>query len=127
MAGCAGIKPDGSRCRGVATQGSDYCPAHNPARAEQRRRAATKAARSKPSSELLGTRAQLQQLADGVLAGGVDRASASVAGQLLNIKLRTVELERRLKETEELERRLEEIEDAIEQSKPNEGRGRTWG
>jgi hypothetical protein len=62
-----------------------------------------------------------------VLAGEVDRANAAVAGQLLNIKLRTVEIERRLLETQELERRLGELEESIEQNNTNHGRGRAWG
>ena len=113
MAGCAGIKPDGSRCNGIAVRGGYYCPAHDPARSEARRRNASKAARSKPNKDILQTRSQLQQLADGVLAGEVDRANASVAGQLLNVKLRTIELERRLLETQELEKRLEELEESL--------------
>jgi hypothetical protein len=113
VAGCAGIKQDGTRCKGIAGRGSDYCPAHDPDRSDARRRNASKAARSRPSRDLLAVRSQLQELADGVLAGEVDRANASVAGQLLNIKLRTVEVERRLHETQELEKRLEELEESL--------------
>lgn len=88
---------------------------------------ASKAGRSKPSNDLLAVRAQLQQLADSVLAGEVDRSNASVAGQLLNIKLRTIEVERRLKETEDLERRLAELEESIEQNNQSNGGSRAWG
>lgn len=122
MAGCAGIKPDGSRCKGIAGRGSDYCPAHDPARVEARRRSSSKAGKSKPSRDLLETRSQLQELADGVLAGEVDRANASVAGQLLNVKLRTVEVERRLRETEDLEHRLEELEESLADQSQRKGR-----
>jgi hypothetical protein len=92
-----------------------------PEHAEARRKNASRAGKSKPSRDLLQTRTQLQELADRVLAGEVDRADASVAGQLLNIKLRTIELERRLKETEELEKRLEELEETLEDQSQHRG------
>lgn len=125
MAGCAGIKPDGSRCRGIAARGSDYCPAHDPARSDARRRSASKAARSKPHAELAGVRHQLQDLADSVLSGSVDRADASVAGQLLNVKLRALEQERRLVDQAELIERLEVLEAAAANTRTNPG-GRRW-
>jgi hypothetical protein len=64
---------------------------------------------------------QLQEMANGVLTGEIDRAAASVAGQLLNIKLRAIEQERKLRETEDLEARIEALERA-----QREG-GRRWG
>lgn len=83
---------------------------------------ASRAAKSKPSRELGGIKRQLQELADGVLAGEVERAAAAVCGQLLNVKLRAVEVERKVKETEELEERIEQLE----QSQGNQKGGR-WG
>lgn len=128
MPQCEGHKRDGGRCTAIVRAGDAYCYAHDPARANDRRRNASKAGKSKPSRDLLQTRAQLQTLADGVLAGEVDCSDASVAGQLLNIKLRTIELERRLKETEDLEKRLEGLEETLgEQSRHREGRGAPYG
>lgn len=124
MAQCAGIRRDGGRCTTIVRTGEDYCYAHDPARANDRRRNASRAGKSKPGRDLLAVRSQLQDLADGVLAGSVDRANAAVAGQLLNIKIRTVEVERRLRETEDLERRLEELEASLEAP---ESKVRRWG
>ncbi len=45
MVKCNGITRDGGRCEGVAIPGSDYCYAHDPAKAEERRRNAQRAAR----------------------------------------------------------------------------------
>ena len=59
----------------------------------------------------------MQRLADKTLAGEVDRATAAVCGQLLNVKLRALEVGRKLRESEELEVRLEELEKALEQRK----------
>jgi CRISPR/Cas system-associated exonuclease Cas4 (RecB family) len=71
---------------------------------------ASKAARSKPSRELSGLKAQLVDLTQDVLAGEIETGRASVANQLINTRLRTIEVERRVREAEELEERLEAIE-----------------
>ncbi len=120
MARCAGIKRDGGRCAAIVD--GSFCYQHDPARAEERRRAASRAGKSKPSRELASVKRQLQELADGVLDGGVDRAAAAVVGQLLNVLLRAVELGRKIKETEELEDRIEQLERAQEQRG-----GKRWG
>lgn len=69
MTQCIGIKPSGELCKGVATRDSDYCPAHDPARKEARRRNASKAARSKPGREIKDLKGQLADLAADVLSG----------------------------------------------------------
>jgi len=81
MAQCASITRNGARCKGVAIDGSDYCYAHSPKYAEERRRQASKGGRRGgrgrgSSRELLGLKAQLQDLTDRVLAGELDRADA---------------------------------------------------
>jgi hypothetical protein len=120
MARCAGIKRDGGRCTVIVKGPDEYCYAHDPGRAAERRRNASRAGRSKPSRDLANVKAQLQSLADEVLAGEQDRSAAAVAGQLLNIKLRAIEVERKVKETDELAERIEALERA------QEG-GRRWG
>jgi hypothetical protein len=52
-------------------------------------------------------------LADRVLSGEVDRADAAVCGQLLNVKLRALEQERRWREIENHEERLEALESLL--------------
>jgi hypothetical protein len=49
--------------------------------------------------------------------------SASVANQLINTRLRAVELERKAREVDELEARLE----ALEQATSNQKGGQRWG
>jgi len=71
---------------------------------------ASKAARSRPSRELSGLKAQLQDLTQDVLAGELETARAAVANQLINTRLRAFELERKTRETDELEVRIEELE-----------------
>ena len=65
---------------------------------------------------------QVQNLSDKVLAGDLDRADAAVCGQLLNIKLRALEVGRKLREAEDLERRMEELEALVAAR-----RERPWG
>ncbi|MDQ3387693.1 MAG: hypothetical protein M3475_08885 [Actinomycetota bacterium] len=59
-----------------------------------------------------------------VLSGTVSTAPYAVANQLINTRLRAVELERKVKETDELEARIEELErSAGEQPKGDQKRG----
>ena len=113
MAVCAGITRDGERCTQSVKPGLQYCHRHDPSRSDERSRAASRAGKSKPSRELQGVKTQLQTLTDRVLSGEVERADAAVCGQLLNVKLRAVELERKWKEVEELEERLEVLEEVL--------------
>jgi hypothetical protein len=116
MAGCSAIKQNGERCRGIAATGSDYCPAHDPARAEERHRAASKAARARHDPEVRQIKASLKDLADGVLDGTVERGAAAVANQVFNTLLRAIEVERRIREHDELEGRLDELETLLEEA-----------
>jgi len=111
---CAGIKRNGGRCTQSVKPGEHYCHHHDPALARERRRNAAKAGRSKPSSEIRAVKTQLQELTDHVLSGVVERADAAVCGQLLNVKLRALEQERRWREIEELEARLEAVEGVLQ-------------
>jgi len=77
---------------------------------------------------VLGTiKTLLSDLTDRVLGGvGVEpleTGRAAVANQLINTRLRAVELERKIKETDDLEARLEELERAAEEQKG----GQRWG
>ncbi|MBX6764028.1 MAG: hypothetical protein IRY88_10155 [Rubrobacteraceae bacterium] len=55
-------------------------------------------------------KAHLRKLASDVEEGRLDPRVGSIVSQILNVFLRSVEVERRLKETEELEERLEALE-----------------
>src|SRR5215217_5617305 len=120
MALCRATKASGDPCKAPATGPHGYCWAHDPANAEQRSRMASKAARSKPSRELPSIKARLEDLTEQVLAGDLETGRAAVANQLINTRLRAIELERKIKETDELEARIEALE------QPQEG-GRQWG
>jgi hypothetical protein len=87
-----------------------HCYQHDPARAEDRRRNASKGGRTRGSGEISDLKAQLKKLATNALAGDVERGVAAVVNQILNSRIRLVELERKIREQEELEERLEALE-----------------
>src|SRR5215204_3510001 len=120
MARCAGKKGDGTACQRIVGSLQTFCYAHDPAFAEERKRAASKAARSpakgRSNMEIREIKAQLKDLYAAVLNGRVERAAAAVANQIANTQLRAIELERRVHEQEELEERLDELEDLLEEA-----------
>ncbi len=124
---CAAVKANGERCKGSATGPHGYCWAHAPENAEERRRMASRAARSKPNRELRDVKALLSDLTARVLgeegADPLETGRAAVANQLINTRLRAIEQERRNKETEDLEARIE----ALERAQGREKGVRPWG
>ncbi len=119
---CAATKRDGSPCT-LPSYGSDgLCWAHDPKNAERRRRGQSRGGKSKPSKELVSIKQRLSDLASDVLDGSVERGVAAVASQVLNVYLRAIELERKIRETEELEERLTALEKSAEATG-----GSRWG
>jgi hypothetical protein len=120
MACCPAIKANGERCKGDAIPGADWCYSHDPDRAEERRRNASRGGKSggggRSSGELAEIKALLSELTNRVLGGegveALETGRAAVANQLVNTRLRAVELERRIRESDELEARIEELEQA---------------
>jgi hypothetical protein len=109
---CAGTKRDGSPCTATVEVPQTYCWWHDPANAEQRRRAAAKAGKSKPNREIQNLKTRLSKLADDVLEEQVERGVGAVASQILKVK-----------EVEDLEIRLEELEQAFKQ----QNKGKRYG
>jgi len=110
---CAGKKEDGSPCERIVGASQSYCYSHNPRRAEERRRNASRGGRSKANAEIAELKAQLKRLAADVLSGEVERGAATMVNQIINSQARLLELERKQKDTEELEARLEAVEEVL--------------
>ena len=127
MATCSGITRSGKRCKGVAIDGSGLCYSHSPDHADARRRSARKGGkrggRGRPVVEISDIKHRLEELAEDVLEGKVDRGNAAVAGQLLNYALRAVSVGLKAREAEEIEGRLEELEVAMEKQKGRAAHG----
>ncbi len=121
MTVCAGIKRSGGRCTVSVGASETYCHHHDPARAGERSRAASRAGKSKPSRELAAIKKLLSDLTDRVLGKEdtepLKTGPAAVANQLINTRLRAVEVERKVREAEEFEARLERLEEAAERSR----------
>ena len=113
MPRCAGIKRDGGRCTVVVGPGQVHCYQHDPKRADERRRNASRGGRSKGNGELPDLKRQLKDLAADVLKGDVDRGAAAVVNQILNTLIRAIEQERKLRELEEMAERLEALEEIL--------------
>ena len=101
----------------------ELCWAHTPANLEGRRRGQTRGVRNKPSRELTAIEQRLSDLADDVLEGSVDKGIGAVVSQVLNVYLRAISVELKVKEVTELTERLEVLEEGLEQRR---GGGR-WG
>ena len=120
MPRCAGKKGDGTPCERIVSASHEYCYAHDPVYAEDRKSAASKAAkspaRSRSSTEIREIKGRLKDLYAAVLEGRAERAAAAVANQVCNTQLRAIELERRVREQDELEERLDELESLLEEA-----------
>jgi hypothetical protein len=123
MPRCSGTKRDSGRCTAIVSGSQTYCYQHDPARQAERKRNASKAARSKPSRELQDIKRRLSELADDVLEERVERGIGAVASQVLNVYLRAVSVVLKAREQEEFEQRLEELEQALKQQGMGGGYG----
>ena len=117
---CTAVKRNTERCTLPANGPQGLCWAHDPANAEKRRRGASRGGKARANRELPSIKARLEDLTEQVLTGDLETGRAAVANQLINTRLRAIELERKIKETDELEARIEALEH------PQEG-GRQWG
>jgi len=126
MAVCAGIKRSVGRCTATVGPGESYCYHHDPERAEERRRAASRAGKSAGGREIRNLKKRISDVIDGVLEGSQDRGRAAVAIQGFNALRGVLETERKVRELDELETRIEELERAAggEVRRSQEGR---WG
>ena len=141
MSRCSAITSKGAPCANAPTNGSDYCQAHQPERADARRRAASIAGRSKPGTEIHAVKRQLRKLADDVLSGKVHTGKGSVASQILGIWLKATEIEIRERETvvkerefveirlpefETLQAEVQELRETLEAQASSSKRGASW-
>ena len=120
MRRCAGSKRDGTPCTASVEEGQTYCWWHDPSYSEKRRRAASRGGRAKARPPLTRElHRQLGTLADDVASGKLKPYVAAVCVQVVNARIRLVEVERRVQEQEELLERLEQLE-------RSRGGGRPW-
>ncbi len=123
MPRCSGVKRDNSQCERIVGESNAYCFAHDPLRKEERSANASKAGKGNRSKVSRDLHSLLDDLTERVVGGGLEPYPASVAGQLVGVRLRLLEFERRLKETDELEAKLDEMAEALERQKEKSAYG----
>jgi hypothetical protein len=120
IARCAAITRGGTRCKLGASHGS-YCRQHAPELADERRRNASRGGRTGGrgrrtatfAEEIRAIRGELAELYADALSGEIDRGVAAVGAQIQNVRLRAVEVARKLKEEDELEERIAVMEERL--------------
>src|SRR5829696_8625331 len=125
---CAGIRVDGGRCQAPAMRESSYCLNHDPSpsEAEARRKRASKGGkrggRGRPITELSPLKVENADIRKKLLAGQLQPGVASVAIQSINVDVRMVATQLKVRVQEELIERVEALEAALDAR--NEGS--TW-
>ena len=120
MAQCGANKRNGSPCTVSVPVEQEYCWWHSPANAQARQQAASRDGRAKSNPLARSLHRQLENLAEDVASGELAPYKAAVIVQVVNARIRLVEVERRVNEQEELLERLERLERA-------RSGGRPWG
>jgi hypothetical protein len=118
---CSGITQAGTACKGIPIDGSQWCYAHHPDRAKERRRHGSKGGRrggrGRPIAELGALRDENAEIRRRLLEGELLPNVAAVAVQSINTDIRAVGTAMKAREQEELVERLEGLEEALEQWK----------
>jgi len=109
MKQCPAITSKGEPCQGYVHPSKEYCPAHDPARAEARKRASSIAGRSKQGSEISEIKRKLKELYADTRSGKIPTNVGQVCGTIAGVQLKAVELELRERETVVKEREFVEI------------------
>src|SRR5919202_1842584 len=117
---CSGIRSaDGKRCRGEALPGSEFCYSHNPLYKEELRRAGARGGRIAGKGRPKASSRVIDEVIDEVdsavrdARSGEHKGMAAVA-QLLQTKLKAVELRLKVVEHETWSEKLAEIEERQE-------------
>jgi hypothetical protein len=120
MPRCPATKRDGGQCTTIVKPPQTYCYQHDPERAAERKRNASRAGKSAGGREIKDLKRRILEVVDAVLEGSQERGQAAVAIQGFNALRSTLELERKVRELDELEARIEALE------QPQQG-GWQWG
>ena len=109
MSVCRATKANGEPCTLPATGPQGVCWAHAPENAERRRRAASRAARSKGNKEITILKEEIKILIADVRSSELDRNDAAVMIQAYRALKDFIVLERQVKETDELAAEIAEL------------------
>jgi hypothetical protein len=105
---CSATTKAGKPCQRPAQVHNGLCIGHDPDRAAERRRTASRGGRGKTNAETRAVKKLMGDLTRKVLAGEVEPAVSHAVVALQNIKLRAIEIERKLEEAD-VRREFEEL------------------
>ncbi len=109
---CKGKNQAGLPCQKASQCDEDLCWSHNPKNRAERVRTASRGGRGRVNREAAEAKEYLRQLRDDVRSGTCPPGVGSVVNQVVNTMLRSIEVERKLEESdvraefEELKREL---------------------
>src|SRR5215216_3490732 len=106
---CRGTRRNGTRCTQTVEPPNSYCWHHAPERAEKRRRSASKAGRSRPSTEVRTIKDEIKSVISDVKEGNLDRNNAAVMIQGYRALKDFIALERGIRVEDELAAEIEEL------------------
>src|SRR5215211_148189 len=106
---CHGTRRNGERCTQTVEPPNAYCWHHAPERAEERRKAASRAGRSRPSTEVRTIKEEIRAVISNVKAGDLDRNDAAVMIQGYRALKDFIALERGIRVEDELAAEIEEL------------------
>jgi hypothetical protein len=97
---CSATTKAGKPCQRPAQGHGDYCLGHDPDRAAERRRTASRGGRGKVNKEARAVRELVDHLTEQVLCGELETSILYAAVAAQNTKLKALEVERRLEESD---------------------------
>jgi len=111
---CQGIRSDGQRCERVVGASQQFCYSHDASRREDRRASASKAAKSKLSSEIVAIREEIREIMDAVREKKLTRGDGAILLQGTGMLLKTVSEARKQSEYDEIRGEMAELRQLFE-------------
>jgi hypothetical protein len=125
LAKCSGITRAGTACKGMPIDDSQWCYAHHPDHAHERRRhgarGGKRGGRARPQTELAALKAEVRAVIEEVRSGDLDKGVGAVLGQLYNVLLKAMSVGLDVEERLELLTRMEALEEALASRKDRGG------
>ncbi len=119
---CQGVKADGSPCERIVGARQQWCYSHDPAKAEERRATASKAAKSKPLAEVAEIKQEIRTIMREIRDKELDRGDGAVLLQGAGMFLKAVATGLKVQEQQELVERLEEVEAMLDSQRSGANR-----
>jgi len=118
---CQAKKADGSRCERVIGAEQRYCYSHDKSRAAERKANASKAAKSKLSSEIVAIRVEIRQIMEDIRSRKLTRGDGAVLLQGTGMLLKTVKEAREQTSFDEIRGEMEELRELFEHNQRSRG------